>query len=439
MKLKSLTVWVLLFLALVGGIVLTLSGALGNMDRVNVDMYHVLAGVRRQPQHTLIGSLDAAALQCYPHTPLAFWGPHFAKAINRLREAGASVIALDLYLAITPEQWLRTLDKGRAMPPEILDYDQEFDQALSEGGVLLAANPVSDGRGMPVPLPADEYLAALPGHLEDVGLTLLLRDSDAKIRRMVPGFEGVVVPLSGDEVAMPSGYQTPNPWWTFAALAVTKGHGVHALTTFYANEPFAPRSIDYCGPPKTIPRLSLATLFRNEELTREERAMIAGRIVFIGADNENFGDHHPTPYSQHVWGVNHRDMSGVEIHANIVETILNPDPIKPVPVWGVVFLWGMIMIAAQYLCTLHVRPLAIYISKLCSILLLWPIGFMLFKFGYIFPQSGIMISITMFFMLNGLVQLLGTFKFTGKLIGPFVFDKLYHERRNRRKTDPKIL
>ena len=90
------------------------------------------------------------------------WTPYFANAIKQLKEAGAVSIALDFYFSITPEQWLRTLSDYKEIPSEIYDYDMSFDEILSEGHVILAANPIHEKNSFPVPLPAKEYLIALP-------------------------------------------------------------------------------------------------------------------------------------------------------------------------------------------------------------------------------------------------------------------------------------
>lgn len=442
MKLKSFVIWTVMFLALLLSAVLTLTGVLEQVDLSNTDTYHVISGVRHQPKSTVIVTLDSESLEFYPNTPLVFWGPHFAKAIQRLKEAGAAAIALDIYFAITPEQWFRTLDEPGALPSKIADYDQIFDQALSEGGIILATNPVLEKNNFPVPLPAAEYLAALPTHLEAVGLTILHRDSDAKIRRMVLAYEGLPTkPKDGINQATPSGYkipdgyQTPNPWWTFAALALKEGFGAKNLAAFRGQSIFSPKLINYCGPPGTIPRVSLAALFREQGLTAEEKALIAGRIVFIGATYENFGDHHPTPYSRNFMWFGHRDMNGVEIHANIAETILNPHRIQYLPPIVTIFLWGAIMVLAAISCELHIKTMAVYIMKATSVLILWPIGLVCFRHGYLLPQAGCFIAIISFFLTIATLRTIGAHDRTIRIIGQVAYDALYHERRDRRKTD----
>ena len=439
MKIRPPVIWIIMILALSLGIELTVSGKFEKLDRGNTDIYHILMGVRYQPKSTVIASLDAAALAVYPNTPLVFWGPHFALAIKRLKEAGALAIALDIHQAITPEQWLSTLHAS-AMPSEISDYDQPYDEALAEGRVILAASPVYENGRVPVPMPAEEYLAALPKHLGDVGLTMLPRDSDGKIRSFLPAFQGISSGLrEGEQKEIPAGYQLPDPWWSFAALAVKEGFGIQALVDFQKRSPFTTRLINYCGPPKTIPSISLTALFREQGLTVKERALIAGRIVFIGADSENFGDHQSTPYSESFFGRGgYRDMSGVEIHANIAETILNPHRLQKVPLPAVFLLWGVFMAFAAVACELHIKPMALYLVKATSLLVLWPTGFIAFYYGYLLPQVGCFTSISLFFMTLAILRTLAAHDQAARKITRGAFDLIYHDRRMRRRSDVEI-
>lgn len=391
--------WGVMFFSLLTGYFLTKSGYLNDNETLNTDIYHRISGVRHQPTATVVASLDSEALNFYPNTPLVFWGPKFALAIKRLKQAGALSIALDVNFAVTPEQWLRTIENSKEIPSEISDYDQDFDLALSEGKVVLAANPVHDGKSFQVPLPAKEYLIALAGHLEGVGLTTLPCDTDSKIRNFVPAFEGIGGVEKNSSFLLPVGYKTPNPWWTFATLAVKEGVGTAALNLFHGKSAYMPLPIAYCGPPMTIPRISLASLFREEGLTSEESSLVQGRIVFIGADFEGFGDHQPTPYSQSfLWIMpGYQDMSSVEIHANIAETILNPGRIRAISPIFAFLLWLPFMVAALIFCDLHDQlPIVKLLVDVLLLIIMWTIGLLFFNFGYILPQAGLFTAMTIF-------------------------------------------
>jgi len=426
-QIKSSVIWVIALLALLLGIALNLNGTVERLDRNTIDTYHVISGKRYEPKATVIGALDDAALDLYPNTPLVFWGPNFALAIDRLKKAGAAAVALDIFFAITPEQWLRTLTDPKSIPPELIDYDQTFDQALAEGGIILAANPIHGTSGPHVPLPAKEYLAALPYHLGSVGLTTLLKDSDFRVRRMVLAMEGIELPeQSASSGSFSKEYQAPNPWWTLSALAVREAFGQEFITP--ANSPtlFEPQLISFCGPPGTIPRISMASILKDGGLSDEERALVAGRIVFIGSISQSLGDHHPTPYSRSVLGREYRDMSGAEIHANIAETILHHHRFQPVPHIAVVMLWGVIMAMAAVACELQIKPMAIYVMKATSLMILWPIGLVLFLRGFLLPQAGCYSAIMLFFLVIAILRTIGAHRQLSGIVGKTIIRHIYN-------------
>lgn len=392
-KRRPLALAAAVFTSLAAALAGTGLGFFSNMDRWCWDLNHVLAGRRHDPASTLIVSLDAQALAAYPNTPLAFWGPQYAKAIERLKMAGAASIALDVLLGITPEQWLRTLGADN-IPEALLDYDQGFDQALAQGRVVLAARPVRDRRAIPVPFPAREYLDALPGKLAGLGLTNLHRDSDNVVRLMVAAYAGVQGLRETADLPVPVGYAAPDPWWTLGVLAVREA-GLKDMTSHSQDlAGRGPTPIAFCGPPGTIPRLSLAALTREEGLTEQERSLIAGRVVFIGAEFEGAGDRLPTPYSRSFLWLGHRDMSGVEIHANIAETVLNPGRIGTVPLWLAGLLWLPFLAGAALVCD-RSSPWKGKGAKAALIGAGWALGLVFFLAGKLFPVAGLITGLGM--------------------------------------------
>ncbi|GFK94393.1 hypothetical protein NNJEOMEG_02237 [Fundidesulfovibrio magnetotacticus] len=368
-------------------------GLLGNLDRWCWDVHHLLTGKRHEPSSTLIVALDAEALAAFPDTPLAFFGPHYALAIERLREAGAACTALDVHLGITPEQWLRTLGTDQ-VPDALLDYDQTFDQALAGGRVLLAVRPVR-GRGeLPVPFPAREYMDALPGKLASLGLTNLLRDPDNAVRRMVAAHEGLRAAPEGQP--LPPGWETPHPWWTLAALAVRTAGNHENLPALRAPNWSEPAPVAWCGPPGTVPRLSLAALTRPRGLTPEEKRLVAGRIAFVGAEFEGAGDRLPTPYSRNFLWLGHRDMTGAEIHANIAETILHPGRMAFVPLWAAGLCWLPFLTAGAMACD-RAGALGRKGVRAGLVVAAWGLGFALFLCGWLFPVAGLVTGLGMVF------------------------------------------
>ena len=394
-----------MLLALCTGIGLTELGRLQVLDVATFDGYHLLLGKRKEPKATLIASMDAESLDLYPNTPLLFWGPHFAKAIQRLIDAGASCVALDFYLSITPEQWMRTLGDQSAIPESLLDYDQTFDSVLSTGRVVLAAGPIRQQKAVSVPMPAREYLEALPDGMGGIGLSNFLRDNDDRVRRLVPAYTGMQASAGANAQAVPQALRPPDPWWTLSALAIKKSVDDTAWGAQGGTTPYAPMVITYCGPPGTIPRLSLAALLREQELTPEEESLVRGRVVFIGADFESFGDRQPTPYSKTLFGLGQRDMSSIEIHANIAETLLDSDRLRQVPLLVAACIWLPFMLLSAY-ASMHYSTLKITGAiDIALSLVMWLIGFAFFMKGALLPQAGLYAAIGAFFTCEKVMRL----------------------------------
>jgi signal transduction histidine kinase len=127
--------------------------------------------------------------------------------------------------------------------------------------------------------------------------------------------------------------------------------------------------IRYRPPDKAIPRVSLARLLAQPDLASQ----FTGKTVFMGATAPTAGDRQQTPYSTAT------PMPGVEIHANIFETIANGLFLLNAPAWaslafcaflvalaGIAFAWlpdwiayaaGVTVIAAAtlapYFCFSH--------------------------------------------------------------------------------------
>ena len=70
----------------------------GFLESAYYDLWHHLAGERVGTSHTAIVGVDDESLSLFPTTPLVFWGPHFARAIEVLDKVGAKVIGLDFLI-----------------------------------------------------------------------------------------------------------------------------------------------------------------------------------------------------------------------------------------------------------------------------------------------------------------------------------------------------
>ena len=286
-------------------------GWASRLENLYQDAWHRLAGKRFEPRHVALVMIDDATLARHADTPLAFWTPHFAKAIETLRAVGVRLIVLDFIFSGSPEQWLAKL--GVTDLEHARNHDRDFRTAISEGDVILAGFMVGEGQEVgDFTLPTPDLLLSLPrqdvaGH---VGLANLLLDADSVVRHY-----RVRQPIveSMREAGLPD--------YTLAGLAV-KAAAMDSLPTDRI------RPITYAGPPGTFPFISFARLL--EANARDDPGLrgLAGKIVIIGTGYAGMNDVHPTPYSNTI-GASDQLMSGPEIQANIIETMRSGHEMQP--------------------------------------------------------------------------------------------------------------
>lgn len=301
------------------------------------DLWHRLAGVRQEPRHVALVMLDDSSLAAHPDDPLVFWTPFFARAVETLRQAGVSVIALDYQFSVSPERWLEKIGQASR------DFDRHFRSEINRGGVVLVASRVRDGASVDdFILPHPDYLLAVPdADLQGyVGLANLRLDADGAVRRFV---------LS--EVDGPWVRQEGLPNLAFAALVAVRRTGQDpkaAAWTFGGQEYSAADSgtIAYAGPPGTFRALSFDRLLADDALDDPEIKALAGKVVFVGAGYAGVNDVHPTPYSTTLTAAQ-KLMPGPEIQANIVETLLSGRRVSAVATpWRLLAFFGSFSLVA---------------------------------------------------------------------------------------------
>lgn len=284
------------------------AGLLAPLENIYTDFWHQFAGVRYQPQHVALVTVDDQSLASRPDTPLIFWTPHFARAVGVMRQVGVKVIGLDFLPVTTPENWLRRLEGLDT--PSLRDYDLAFRQELNQGGVVMVAthtrDPASGEDG--VLLPHQDYLLSLPG-LDIpafVGYANLVTDADGGVRRHV------VQPT----LKLPDGIRDGAPQWSFPALLARLSGASPVLRDGL---------IGFAGPPGTIRPLPISRLLADNAAADPLVRGLAGKVVIIGADFQGMGDAHFTPYSRGggVFGLSGVLMTGPEVQANVVETLLS--------------------------------------------------------------------------------------------------------------------
>jgi len=268
-------------LACGAGLAAQAAGLTRASERALADFAEARLTPRQAPRHVALVALDDRTLAQHAQTPLVLFGPLIARAVTHLREAGATVVALDLVFELSSDQWLAPL-AGDAPARE---FDQPLREALAGGGVLLAAAIDPDGTPR---LPAPELLLSLPGGAHDLGYVNLVPDDD-----------GVVRHIDASPVR-----DAP----TLAAAAAQR-LGAPAAS--------GPQRLVFSGPPGTFPRTSLGAWI--DGIPPDGRRLVEGRAVVLGALDSRTQDLFATPFSR--WDSRASWMSGAELHANIIEQL----------------------------------------------------------------------------------------------------------------------
>ena len=281
------------------------------------DLWHQLAGRRYEPRQVVIAAIDDQTRLEHQDEPLVFWSPHFARALAVLRQVGVKVIGLDFLFSVSAESWLKRLklpenDQSRT-------YDLPFREQLAAGKTILAAEKVTDAQGQAkILLPLPDYWGSLPGQMEDVGLVNFFDDPDGVIRRFLPA-----IPTDEGE-----------SWVTFAALLAERAA---PGDTPRLCPPLS--RIGFSGPPGTVPRVSFRRLLSPGAESDPQIQGLKDKVVIIAYEPTGVQDIHQTPYSRGFLNFSARFMSGPEVHANIVETLLTGRFPRPVSApWRLIYL-----------------------------------------------------------------------------------------------------
>jgi adenylate cyclase len=108
--------------------------------------------------------------------------------------------------------------------------------------------------------------------------------------------------------------------------------------------------VNFVGPPGSFPRVAYHRVVRGEVPPEAFR----GAIVLVGATTPTLHDVFPTPFAPRG------DMPGVEIHANVLETLLQGNPIRRVPA-ALVPALAVLAGAAVVWAAIALRPLTAFL------------------------------------------------------------------------------
>lgn len=257
---------------------------------------------------------------------------YYAHVIRNLKAAGARAVGLDIIL-----------NGPDARSPQ---HDADLRAAIRETGIVVLAGKLEVQHAGYMMTSASENFSNL-FFAEDsaLGLVNIRNDADGVYRRYSPFWE--VTRAGGDTVRMPTfSFAILNKYEGLPPLATPTNEEEHFLFAGRTIPKFDPTSmlINFRGPSGTFRRIKFADVLDDESITTLEEAATGeaintfsdpefgylhdgtfkDKIVIIGSTNPEDHDLFPVPIAQ---GSQHGDnlMYGVEIHANVIESILQSD------------------------------------------------------------------------------------------------------------------
>ena len=371
-------------------------GLLKSFDDFYYDAWHLVAGKRRDAQHVAIVSVDDDTFDRLKDDPLAFWQPHFATAMKVLEAANTKIVGLDFTYATSAETWLKRLNLPESNVSRT--YDAGFRERLAAGNKVLVGHLYKTSSGeIKQVLPPPEHFFLLPNQLQDVAMANLHSERDSIVRLFLPVLvtqEGL--PGMGFSTLMAlraAGLDPAAPVWHLGGVEVPR-------TVHY-------RRVGYVGPTGSIPHISMARLFEPNAAQLPDVKALAGKVVIITAhDSSSLQDTHLTPYSRGLPGFERTQMTGGEVHANIVETLLTGRYPRELPR---VVIWLLILAAAMVAACVFLRghPLAgAGFGVLLAVIAAFA-SYQSFKMDWIFPTAAAQFTVLLAFLLTLALRLTG--------------------------------
>lgn len=289
--------------------VLQASGVLSRVDNLIYDVGQKLQ-YKAPPEDIIIVAIDEQSLSQLGRWP---WPRDIhADLIRRLKAEGASAIGLDIIFA--------EADKTN------LAADMDLAQAIHEAKnvvlpVLLESTRLNGQIVETLPLPD------LTANVADLGLVHAVLDEDG-IARSIYLFEGVGAPVwqHFSQAIINVALQQPSK---NKFLDTDKPSTQHANKNVFSLARQQQRKINFFGPPGHFYTISYAQVLTGEF----ENGLFKNKIVLVGATAAGMSDLLPTPVS----GLS-QPMPGVEVHANVLQSIRENKLITPVAPTYVTFI-----------------------------------------------------------------------------------------------------
>jgi signal transduction histidine kinase/CHASE2 domain-containing sensor protein len=323
-RLRSQAIPIILILLFSLSAVIAVTWLAPSLTAATANMLFRLRGVSAPPADIVVVAIDDASLQQVGNWP---WPRSvMASVLNRLTDARPRAVGLDVIYA----------ESSEAADDKLL-----ADAIRRNAHVVLPAQLI-EAEGSPAsglstwlrPLPEIKDAAASVGHahadpdVDGVLRTVQLSKADAKGERLWAfGLETLRV-----AEGIPPGEVEEKKdslrlgQYEIAIHDEAQKSSLPGVSVIRPNEMF----INYLGPPQTFPYYSIADVLNGNVPSQT----FTNKIVLIGAVAQTMGDTRITPFISYGGGnASGTGMPGVEVHANVIETIRRRAWLRPLADW----------------------------------------------------------------------------------------------------------
>ncbi len=282
--------------------------------------------------------------------PLPLNRARLAEGLEVLAQAHPRVVVLDLLLSEAGEPSQDTsLARSLGLFPHVVLAAALEGDAGENPRWILPLPELAHGR-------STAHVHAAPDADGDVRSVLLVKAGSAR-RFWALGFEAVRLATGADRPLE-------------SAEAVSLG----SIRIPATDSESRLMMINYAGPEGTFPRVRFGDLLDGSANLTQFR----DKIVIVGVTAQGSGDRLFTPLSSGI------GMSGIEIHANVVRTILDRTFLVPLGVAGEL-VGSLLLIALCVAAIIWFRGLRLFTALTTVLLVLVAAGFLSIRAGYILP------------------------------------------------------
>ena len=324
------------------------------------DLYFRQRGPRPSSEDIVLVVIDDETLARYGALPLN--RSVLAEGIRVIEDSGPSLLAVDLLLSDV---------SGPAADSELRD-------ALA-GAVPLVLSTAMEAS------PPGRWLHPLPGFAEAAAVVAHVHadpDSDGVMRRVL------LEKRVGRERYWALAFECVRLWFGMSDDPITETETTLEIPRSAGNFLRVPASradgrallINYAGGNDTFPQIGFADLLSRPEL----RPQLSGKVVLLGVTAQGTGDRLFTPFSAGV------GMPGVEIHANLLHTLLTEQYLRPVgDLPATLAVFGIAAITAWSLWRFHgLRLVSVLLAFGAAVFLL---PYRLFLAGSVWPAFSLLL------------------------------------------------